>query len=450
MRGFGVSLVHAARARGGVPGRVAVIHGGRALSDVVSETPRPAGARRLLLVDCDQFFVQCARLADPEGAGRAELLLVGGGADQRGVVTSASYPTRRFGVRSGMPTAQALRLCPDALVVPVPRALCEAKSREVREVLRRFTPVVEAASIDEAYLDLTGTEALYRGEPLEATARRIQDAVREETGIAVSIGGGATRVVAKLAAGLAKPAGVRIVPPGGEAEFMRAFDLSDIPGVGPVFTSELRALGLRTVVDALRLDEATLAEQLGPRRGPWLYRRIRGMDSDVVDADAPVKSVSREETFVRDIERDDELETELLALATRLAADLRRRGLRARTLTVKLRDADFRTRQASRTVPEPLDTDRAVYALARELLAKLRAARRTGARLLGIAASGFGEAPAGRQLDLFGAGGGAAGGGGDSGAGDQDRDRTLARAVDDLRAKFGPDAVKPGKLLDRG
>ena len=134
--------------------------------------PGASAARRILLVDCDQFFVQCARLADPEGAGREELLLVGGSIASRGVIPSASYATRAFGVRSGMPTAQALRLCPGARVVPVPRRLCGQKSDEVHAVLESFTPVVERASIDEAYLDLSGTEQLYHGESLEATATR--------------------------------------------------------------------------------------------------------------------------------------------------------------------------------------------------------------------------------------------------------------------------------------
>ncbi|MGH7443730.1 MAG: DNA polymerase Y family protein, partial [Longimicrobiales bacterium] len=155
--------------------------------------------RRILLVDCDQFFVQCARLADPDGAGRESLLLVGGTSAQRGVVTSASYETRRFGVRSGMPTARALKLCPQATVVPVPRALCGEKSRAVRTVLERFAPLVEPASIDEAYMDLAGTERLYHDEPLANTARRIQAAVLHESEIVVSIGGGTSKLIAKLA-----------------------------------------------------------------------------------------------------------------------------------------------------------------------------------------------------------------------------------------------------------
>jgi DNA polymerase IV len=195
--------------------------------------------RRILLVDCDQFFVQCARLADPDGAGRESLLLVGGSASGRGVVTSASYETRAFGVRSGMPTATAQRLCPKAVVVPVPRGLCGEKSRAIRDVLERYSPVVEPASIDEAYLDLSGTERLYRGEPLADTARRIQAAVLAETDIHVSIGGGTNRLVAKLAVSRAKPAGVHVVAPGGEAAFLAEHDIADIPGVGPVLAAEL-------------------------------------------------------------------------------------------------------------------------------------------------------------------------------------------------------------------
>lgn len=188
-------------------------------------------SRRILLLDCDQFFVQCARLADPDGVGREPLLLVGGSVDGRGVVTSASYETRAFGVRSGMPTARALRLCPRARVVPVPRSLCGQKSREVRGVLDRFSPVIEAASIDEAYIDLTGTEALYREDARE-TALRVQRAVLDEAAIVVSIGGGPTKLVAKLAATRAKPGGVHVVEPAEVLEFMRTFQLDDIPGVG--------------------------------------------------------------------------------------------------------------------------------------------------------------------------------------------------------------------------
>lgn len=394
--------------------------------------------RRILLLDCDQFFVQCARLADPEGAGREALLLVGGSVESRGVVTSASYETRVFGVRSGMPTGQALRLCPRAKVVPVPRRLCGEKSRAVREVLERYSPVVEAASIDEAYIDLSGTERLYHGESLHETARRIQQTVLRETDIQVSLGGGTSRLVAKLAVERAKPAGVHIVPPGLEAEFLATFELRDIPGVGPVFTDELKKYGLVRVADAQQLPERVLVDMLGAGRGEWLARRVRGIDESRLDTSHVQKSMSRDETFPRDLHRLEELERELLALTTRIGSDLRDSSCRARTITVRLKDADFRVRQASRTVAEPLETDRAIHAVAHELLLKLRNARRIGARLLGVSASNLVPAEtAGSQLGMF-------------GGGEQlesERDRRLSRAADEIRDRFGHDKLKPGRLL---
>jgi DNA polymerase-4 len=396
--------------------------------------------RRLLLLDCDQFFVQCARLADPEGAGREALLLVGGSPEGRGVVTSASYETREYGCRSAMPTAQALRLCPQAKVVPVPREMCGTKSRAVREVIRRFTPLVEAASIDEAYLDLTGTEALYHHESLEETARRIQAAVKEETEITVSLGGGPTRVVAKLAAERAKPAGVHVVAVDDVVAFMAGFQLREIPGVGPVLAERLRTMGLVTVAEAQALEATELEGMLGAGRGAWLHDRIRGRGSDVVEPRSEAKSMSREETFPRDLTSDAELERELMGLAIRVASDLRRQGLRARTVTVKIKDGDFQTRTASRTLDHPLESDRAILAVAGELLATLRKRRRTGARLVGVGVSHFSTAEEGTQLVLF--------DGAESAALETDRDRRLSRAADELRTRFGHDAIRPGRLLD--
>lgn len=392
--------------------------------------------RRILLVDCDQFFVQCARLADPEGAGRERLLLVGGSASGRGVVTSASYETRAFGVRSGMPTSQAQRLCPQAKVVPVPRGLCGEKSHAIREVLERFTPVVEPASIDEAYLDLSGTERLYGGESLADTARRIQAAVLAETQIHVSLGGGTNRLVAKLAVSRAKPAGVHVVPPGGEAAFLLEHDIGDIPGVGPVLTAELLKYDLKTVGDGVALSATQLNNLLGERRGAWLHQRMRGIDDTPLDTRAAAKSMSRDETFSRDLHEDAELIRELRVLVRRLAADLRADGVRARTITVRLRDHDFRTRQASRTLDEAVETDRGIYAAARPLLARLRSERRVGARLIGVAGSNLVPRGAG-QLGLL----------EDGPASETERDRALAEVSDRLRARFGADTIVPGDLL---
>jgi DNA polymerase-4 len=264
--------------------------------------------------------------------------------------------------------------------------------------------------------------------------------VKADADIVVSIGGGSTRLVAKLAAEEAKPAGVYVVEPGDEAAFMTRFELRDIPGVGPVLAEKLKTMGLVTVVDALPLSEKELEGMLGAGRGAWLHRRIRGQGSDQVHPDTEAKSMSREETFPVDLTTDEEIERELMALAIRVASDLRRQGLRAKTVTVKLKDADFRLRSASRTVDQPLESDRAILAVAKELLVTLRERRRTGARLVGVGVSHFTTGEEGTQLVLFDAGETAP-------ALETDRDRKLSEAADELRKRFGKDAIKPGRLI---
>jgi DNA polymerase-4 len=394
--------------------------------------------RRILLVDCDAFFVQVARLVDPEGAGRARLLIVGGSPSGRGVVTSASYEARAYGVRSAMPTAQALRLCPDALVVGVPRGVVAEKSREVRSVLQDLAPVVQAASVDEFYLDLSGTERLFAGEPLEASAQRIREAVLRRARISVSIGGGTRRVIAKLATSKAKPAGVYVVPPGGEQDFLETLDLADLPGVGPSLVETLRLRGLVRVRDAVAVQREWLERWLGKRRGAWLYRRVRGLDDSEVDPHERRRSISSERTFFRDLERDEELERRLLEISGSVASTLRDQRLRARTVTVKLRDHDFRTRTRSRTLPEPVESDAAIHEAARQLLRELREGRRAPARLLGVGLSGLSEQEEAHQLGLFSA----------PVAGETERDRSVSRVVDELRTRFGREAVRPGRMLE--
>ncbi|HJQ66409.1 MAG TPA: DNA polymerase IV [Gemmatimonadales bacterium] len=405
-------------------------------------------ALRILLADADAFYVAVARLVDPEGAGRARLLIVGGTAEHRGVVTSASYEARAFGVRSAMPTARALRLCPGATVVPVSWDACAEKGREIRVVLERFAPVVEQASSDEFYLDLTGTEKLYHEEPLAETARRMRDAVHAATSLWVSIGGGTSKFVAKLAAGVAKPAldspgsagGVHVVAPGDEAEFLRRFALADLPMVGPKFQQRLERLGWRTVTDVQPLDRRELVSRLGEREGQWLWERVRGMDDAPVAAWTDAKSISRDTTFATDLDAEGDLLRELLQQVDRATSDLRADGRVARTITVKLRDADFTTRQASRTLPEPVLTDRAVYAVARELLQKLRTARRMPARLIGVALSQLDRLGGEAQLALLEAE--------RARSPETEKDRSLARAIDAVRDRFGPDAL--GRARTRG
>lgn len=395
--------------------------------------------RRILLVDCDAFFVQVARLEDPTGAGRAKLLIVGGSPTGRGVVTSASYEARSFGVRSAMPTAHALRLCPDATVVGVPRGSVTRRSGEVRATLEELAPVVQAASVDEFYLDLTGTERLFTGESLEDTAWRIRHSVLERTGISVSLGGGTRRVIAKLAATRAKPAGVHIVPAGAEQAFLDPLDLSELPGVGPALVESLRRRGLVTVADAVAVQKEWLARWFGPRRGAWLYRRVRGVDDSRVDPFERRKSISSERTFFEDLVDDRDLERWLLELAASVASTLRLKGLRARTVTVKLRDHDFTTRQHSRTVPEAIESNAAIVELASELFHELREQRRVASRLLGVGLSGLSPSGAHEQLGLF----------EDAIGGETERDRHVSRVVDELQERFGYGAVVPGGTMGR-
>jgi DNA polymerase IV len=393
-----------------------------------------------MLVDADAFFVAVARWVDPEGAGRAPCLLVGGTAEGRGIVCSASYEARAFGVRSAMPMAQALRLCPTAMCVPVPGKACRIKHREIRAVLERFSPVVQSASIDEWYLDLAGTESVYDHAPLDTIAHRMRDAVLAETSMTVSIGGGTSKSIAKMAAERAKPKtganGVYIVDAGAEMDFMRLLMLAEIPGIGPKATARLAERGLRSVEDVLALDDAALTRLVGQRDSEWLARRVRGIDScEVATEREAAKSISRDDTFPTDINDDLLLEGELTELVGRAAGDLRGDALKARTVTVRIRDKDFTTRQASRTVDETLESDRAIFIVARELLYKLRKARRVPARLLGVALSNFTQPPA-KQLALF---------------AEQNKrletrkDREVSRAMDAVREKFGRRAIAPGR-----
>jgi DNA polymerase-4 len=397
--------------------------------------------RRILLADADAFYVAVARAVDPDGAGKAPLLIVGGSRDSRGVVCSASYETRKFGVRSAMPIARALRLCPDAMCVPVPFKECVKKSAEIRAALQQYTPVVEGASIDEWYLDLTGTEGLYHHEPLIATAHRIRDGLREATGLTLSIGGGTNKLIAKMAVDRAKPSrggdGVLIVAPGTEQAFLRSCTLADIPLVGPKFQARLAAHGLITVADALRHDLETLETWMSKREAQWLWNRIRGTDSADVFHRTVNRGISRDETFSKDLKQDGDIARELLRLVTRAAADMRGDGLTARTVAVRLRDWDFKTRGAQRTLPEPVVSDRVILRVAHELLAKLRNARRVPARLVGVRLSGLAPAEQSDQAALV------------STSPETDRDRGLSTAIDRVRGKYGPKSIIPGALTER-
>lgn len=422
------------------------------------QPPKPV-RRSILLVDCDAFFVQVARLEDPKGAGVHPLLLVGGRGG-RGVVTSASYAVRAYGVRSGMPMAEALRRCPEALAVPVSRKACKHYSRSIRDTLERLAPKVQPASIDEFYLDLTGTERLRAGEPLEAAAQRIRETILHETGIRVSIGGGTNRLVAKLAAARAKPSpdptqasGVWIIPPGSEAAFMETLLVRQIPGVGPALTGILADRGIQTVPELLQVEEAWLVRWVGEQRAKWLRDRAMGKDDSPVTPITPAKSISAERTFAEDVppgaEGDGYLEGELLKIVSQVGRNLRKEGQKARRVHLKLRDGDWTTHERSRTLEKPVVSDAALVRAGKSLLTGLRKRGRP-TRLLGLGVSGLVSASAGEpqapqlELELP----DLAADSQEETAPESERDRKVSELMDRLQDRFGDGAIRPARTLE--
>ncbi len=386
---------------------------------------------RILHVDLDAFFVEVCRQRHPELRG-VELLVVGGRRDQRGVVQSASYDARKYGIHAGMPIAQAVRLCPAATFFQGSFIHYRDASRAVRAVLQRFSPTVVMASLDEAYLDFAGTDRLYPVSLLPV-AERIRDAVRAETGLDCSIGIGPNRMIAKLASDCAKPRGLMEVRAGWEEGFLAGLPLSALPGVGPKTAARWAELGLTDVHQVQRLDETALAQLVGgDARG--LKRRAHGHGGSTLRGERLPKSVSRETTLSRDLRDPEELEAILSLLTARVAGQLREEQLVGRTVTLKLRHDDFRTVTRRRTLETATDLDAEVYeaarALFREAFEEVRR-RNRGVRLIGIAATNLGVAA---EADLF-------------ESPERQRLRELTVAVDKVRGKYGFGAVTPGSVL---
>jgi DNA polymerase-4 len=386
---------------------------------------------RIMHVDLDAFFVEVCRQRHPE-LRDVELLIVGGRRESRGVVQSASYAARKFGVRSGMPIAEAARRCPGATFFKGSFPHYREASRAVRAVLARHSPVVVMASLDEGYLDFTGTEALYPASLL-GVAHQLRSDIKAETGLDSSIGIGPNRMVAKLASDYAKPRGICEVRPGWERGFVAGLELRALPGIGPRTAEKLQALGLTEVAQVQAMSESDLARLVGDyaRELKW---RAEGNGTTALHAERLQRSVSRETTLARDATDPEYLDSLLVRFATLVAADLRQQGLVARTVVLKLRHADFHTVTRRRTLATPTDLDRELLAPARELF---RAAfeearrRRQAIRLIGLAATNLGEA---EPADLF-------------EPAERTRLRELTSAVDRVRERFGFDAVQPGRNL---
>lgn len=386
---------------------------------------------RILHVDLDAFFVEVCRQLQPE-LRSVDLLIAGGRADRRGVVQSASYGARRFGVRAGMSSAEAARRCPGATFVSRPFDDYRRASRAVRKVLEDFSPVVVMASLDEAYLDFGGTDQLHPVSLLPE-AERLRDAVKARTGLDCSIGIGSNRMVAKLASDAAKPRGLMEVRAGWEEGFLAGLPLRALPGVGPQTAKRLEAAGLVDVAQVQAQSLDALERILGDG-AKALKRRAHGHGGRVLRGGLPAKSVSRETTLATDSSDLPQLERTLLRLTAFVASQLRGEGLAARTVTLKLRHGDFHTITRSRTLALPTDLDAELAAAARTLLHTAFdevLKRRRGVRLLGMAATNLIETP---TPDLF-------------EAPERTRQRDLTAAVDRVRERFGFDAAKAAVLI---
>ena len=376
-------------------------------------------------VDMDAFFVSVEELFDPSLRGKP--VVVGGKADQRGVVSAASYAARKFGLHSAMPLRTAYRLCPHAIFVEGHPERYRDYSRKVYTVLQTFSPQVEMASVDEAYMDLTGTEKLH-GPPLEA-AHRLHQAIGRETGLNCSIGIAASRMVAKVASDQAKPNGILWVLPGQEARFLGPLEVRKIPGVGKVTEKSLQERGIRTVGDLAALDEVFLREHFG-EWGLALAGKSHGRDAGAwfageVGESSDPKSISHEVTFNQDTDDVDLLESTLARLSEMVGRRLREHSLHARTVQLKLRYSDFTTITRAHSLDHATQLDTEIFREARTLFRQNRKAK-AKIRLLGVHASGL-ESGEG-QMSLL-----------DEPA--AERWRKALSAVDQLRDKFGEDSV---------
>lgn len=381
--------------------------------------------RAIVHVDLDAFFASVEEILRPELRGKP-IVVGGSGApsrDSRGVVSSASYAARAFGVRSAMPLLRAQRLCPHAVFLPVRHEVYGEHSRRVMDVLHRASPYVEQVSIDEAFLDLSNTS----WERSVSDARELQRAIFRETGLTASVGLSTSKLVAKIASDEHKPNGFTVVAPGTEADFLAPLPIERLWGVGPRTAEKLHMLGLRAIGDLAAAPDETLRRILGPS-GPDLRQRARGVDHSPLQLSRPARSISAEHTFPRDTLDGREIERRLRVLADAVAASLRRQQLASKTVTLKVRYRTFETLLRSTTLLVPTDQASQIFAAALQLLRRMWMGQ-TPIRLVGVGVHGL--APAGRiQPTLFDA--------------PNPLDARLSGTIDRIRDRFGPDAIRRG------
>jgi len=382
----------------------------------------------ILHVDMDASYASVEQRDRPELVGRA--VIVGGDADRRGVVAAASYEARKFGVHSAMPSATARRLCPQAVFLPPRIDHYAAISRQIRAIFERYTPLVEPLSLDEAFLDVTGSEQLFG--PAAEIGRRIKREIRDELRLVASVGVAANKFLAKLASDLEKPDGFVVVDPHGVQVFLDPLPVSRLWGVGKVSNRALEKLGVHTIGQLRRLPVEVLASKFGSM-GEHLGRLARGVDDRPVVPDHQAKSISHETTFAVDVADREVLRAWLLELVEQVARRLRRHQLRARTVELKVRFADFRTITRSQTLPVATNVTAELWEAATTVLDGRLPKGLAPVRLLGFGASGLDASPQ-VQRQLF-------------DQPDHARQAQLDAATDAIHDRFGLDAIgRAGKM----
>lgn len=379
-------------------------------------------------IDLDSFFVSCERLVDPSLIG---IPVAVGGVYGHGVIASASYEARKFGVRSAMPSAQALRICPRLKIIRSTRGLYSKMSKEVFDIVANFSPTIEKVSVDEAYLDMRGTETLFG--PPESAAEKLRAAVFAATGLTASIGIATNRRVAKIATDFRKPNGQTYVAPGTEAAFLAPLEVKKIPGIGPTTEASLAAYGLLRVRDIQACSQAQLEGRFGESHGNFLYRASRGEGSTAFFEESQTRSMSREETF-GEYPRDRMALRKLLwEMVSEVAAELRAEEdtefRYARAVRLRLRYPDFETLSRSRVLDRPTRLTEEIYAALEPLLDEAWTVGRP-VRLLG---AGVVLGSGARQLGLF-----------EEVGGDEKKEK-LADLKDRLKNRFGDHAIKTGR-----
>ena len=384
-------------------------------------------ARSILHVDMDAFYASVEQRDNPELRGKP---LVVGGTTNRGVVAAASYEARKFGVRSAMPMRDAYRRCPSLLRVRPRMSDYQKVSKQIFDIFRSFTPLVEGLSLDEAFLDVTASVALF-GAPVDIAAA-IKQRILDETSLTASVGVAINKLVAKIASDLDKPDGLTVVYPQDYERRLDPLPVSVLPGIGRETLKRLSGTGIRTIRD-LRLAETRLLEPVFGRFTQKTRDRASGIDNRPVVAAREEKSISAEETYDTDLATREDMDRELLRLTERTAARLRKAALAAGTVQIKIRQSDFKTYTRQRRVRPPANGTDQIYAVVRELLGTWLS-RNPGAKIRLFGVGGSDLAPA-EQPDLF---------------ADAGTDSTVDRAVDEIRDRFGKDVLGRARTLDRG